>query len=121
MTKPTEKFRRTSRRARRTPRIGALVHEFALASSVTLPSELAMAAAQASGQSTVTSELPVTLFSPTGGQIKTSGGLEIATRPISEAASLDLLVIAAIWRDPRRVIKRHPELIPFIAKLVNHD
>ena len=78
-----------------------------------------MAAAQASGQSTGTGELPVTLFSPKGGQVKTSGGLEIATQPISEAASLDLLVIAAIWRDPRRVIKRHPELIPFIAKLVN--
>jgi transcriptional regulator GlxA family with amidase domain len=41
------------------------------------------------------------------------------TQPIAEAASLDLLVIAAIWRDPRRVIKRYPELIPFIAKLVN--
>ena len=78
-----------------------------------------MAAAQASGQSTGTSELPVTLFSPKGGQVTTSGGLEIATQPISEATALDLLVIAAIWRDPRRVIKRHPELIPFIAKLVN--
>ena len=77
-----------------------------------------MAAAQASGQSTGTGELPVTLFSHRR-QVKTSGGLEIATQPISEAASLDLLVIAAIWRDPRRVIKRHPELIPFIAKLVN--
>ncbi|NCG06847.1 MAG: AraC family transcriptional regulator, partial [Gammaproteobacteria bacterium] len=114
MKKQTEKFRRPTRK----PRIGALVHEFALASSVTLPSELAMAAAQASGQSTGT-ELPVTLFSPNGGHIKTSGGLEMATQPISEATSLDLLVIAAIWRDPRRVIKRHPELIPFIAKLVN--
>ena len=68
MKKPTEKFRRTSQRPRRTPRIGALVHEFALASSVTLPSELAMAAAQASGQITVTGELPVTLFSPRGGR-----------------------------------------------------
>ena len=77
MKKPTEKFRRTNQRPRRTPRIGALVHEFALASSVTLPSELAMAAAQASGQSTVTGELPVTLFSPKGGHIKTSGGLEL--------------------------------------------
>ena len=83
MKKPTEKFRRTSRRPRRTPRIGALVHEFALASSVTLPSELAMAAAQASGQSAGTDELHVTLFSPKGGQIKTSGGLEIATQPVS--------------------------------------
>ena len=115
MKKPTEKFRRTSRR----PRIGALIHEFALASSVTLPCELATAAAQASGQSAGSNEPPVTLFSPNGGQIKTSGGIEIATQPVSEAVSLDLLVLAAIWRDPRRVIKRHPELIPFIAKLVN--
>ena len=115
MKKPTEKFRRPIRK----PKIGALVHEFALASSVTLPTELAMAAAQASGQSTGTDDLLVTLFSPNGGSIRTSGGLEIMTQPIAEAASLDLLVIAAIWRDPRRVIKRYPELIPFIAKLVN--
>jgi transcriptional regulator GlxA family with amidase domain len=115
MKKPTGKFRRPIRK----PKIGALVHEFALASSVTLPTELAMAAAQASGQSTGTDDLLVTLFSPNGGSIKTSGGLEVMTQPIAEAASLDLLVIAAIWRDPRRVIKRYPELIPFIAKLVN--
>ena len=113
MKKPTEKFRRTHR----PPKIGALVYENALASSVTLPSELAMAASQASGRRTL--KPPVTLFSPVGGAITTSGGVEIATQPLSEASSLDLLVVAAIWRDPRRVIKRSPELVPFIARLAS--
>ena len=42
MKKPTEKFR--------IPRIAALIHSNALASSVTLPMELSMAAGQAAGQ-----------------------------------------------------------------------
>jgi transcriptional regulator GlxA family with amidase domain len=111
MKKPTEKFRRTHR----TPRIGALVYENALASSVTLPSELAMAASQASGRRTL--KAPVTLYSPGGGTITTSGGVELVTQPLSATPSLDLLVVAAIWRDPRRVIKRYPELIQFLTKV----
>jgi transcriptional regulator GlxA family with amidase domain len=111
MKKPTEKFRRTHR----TPRIGALVYENALASSVTLPSELAMAASQASGRRTL--KAPVTLYSPGGGTIATSGGVELVTQPLSATPSLDLLVVAAIWRDPRRVIKRYPELIQFLTKV----
>ena len=43
MKKQTEKIR--------IPKIAALIHDFALASSVTLPMELAMAAAQVTGHS----------------------------------------------------------------------
>ena len=121
MKKPTEQFRSAGYASTLTPKrplkIGALVHEFALASSVTLPAELAMAAAQASGQP-ANANRPVTMFSPSGGLVVTSSGVEIATQPISEVGTLDLLVIAAIWRDPRRVIKRYPKIMPFISTLV---
>ena len=108
MKKPTEKFR--------IPRIAALIHSDALASSVTLPMELSMAAAQTAGQ-LVDPESHVALISPTGGRVTTSGGLKADTQAIETVGRLDLLVISAIWRDPRRVLKRHPSLVPFIRKV----
>ena len=109
MKKQTEKIR--------IPKIGALIHDFALASSVTLPMELAMAAAQVTGHS-LGSQGAVQLLSPGGGTVTTSGGLTINTQSIDEAGQLDLLVIAAVWRDPRRVLARHSSLVPFIKKTI---
>ncbi len=108
MKKPTEKFR--------IPRIAALIHSDALASSVTLPMELSMAAAQTAGQR-IDKENSVLLVSPDGGQVTTSGGLTVDTQAIDAVGRLDLLVISAIWRDPRRVLKRHPSLVPFIRRV----
>ena len=108
MKKPTEKFR--------IPRIAALIHSEALASSVTLPMELSMAAAQTAGQ-LVTNENNVLLVSENGGQVTTSGGLKVETQAIDTVGRLDLLVISAIWRDPKRVLKRHPSLVPFIRRV----
>ena len=108
MKKPTEKFR--------IPRIAALIHSDALASSVTLPMELSMAAAQTARQ-LIRHENNVLLVSENGGQITTSGGLTVDTKAIDTVGRLDLLVISAIWRDPRRVLKRHPSLIPFIRRV----
>lgn len=108
MKKPTGKFR--------IPRIAALIHSNALASSVTLPMELSMAAGQAAGQ-VIDSENLVSLLSPDGGQVITSGGLKLETQAIDSVGTLDLLVISAIWRDPRRVLTRHPNLVPFIRRV----
>jgi transcriptional regulator GlxA family with amidase domain len=108
MKKPTEKFR--------IPRIAALIHSNALASSVTLPMELSMAAGQAAGQ-VFDADNHVSLLSPEGGKITTSGGLTVETKAINSVGTLDLLVISAIWRDPRRVLTRHPSLVPFIRRI----
>ena len=108
MKKPTEKFR--------IPRIAALIHNNALASSVTLPMELSMAAGQAAGQ-VFDADNHVSLLSPEGGKITTSGGLTVETKAIDSVGTLDLLVISAIWRDPRRVLTRHPSLVPFIRRI----
>ena len=108
MKKPTEKFR--------IPRIAALIHSNALASSVTLPMELSMAAGQAAGQ-IFDANNHVSLLSPEGGKITTSGGLTVETKAIDSVGTLDLLVISAIWRDPRRVLTKHPSLVPFIRRI----
>ena len=108
MKKPTEKFR--------IPRIAALIHNNALASSVTLPMELSMAAGQAAGQ-VFDADNHVSLLSPEGGKITTSGGLTVETKAIDSVGTLDLLVISAIWRDPRRVLTKHPSLVPFIRRI----
>ena len=108
MKKPTEKFR--------IPRIAALIHSNALASSVTLPMELSMAAGQAAGQ-VFDADNHVSLLSPEGGKITTSGGLTVETKAIDSVGTLDLLVISAIWRDPRRVLTKHPGLVPFIRRI----
>lgn len=108
MKKPTEKFR--------IPRIAALIHSNALASSVTLPMELSMAAGQAAGQ-VFDADNHVSLLSPEGGKITTSGGLTVETKPIDSVGTLDLLVISAIWRDPRRVLTKYPSLVPFIRRI----
>ena len=107
MKKPTEKFR--------IPRIAALIHSNALASSVTLPMELSMAAGQAAGQ-VFDADNHVSLVSPDVGKITTSGGLTVETKAIDSVGTLDLLVISAIWRDPRRVLTKHPSLVPFIRR-----
>ena len=108
MKKPTEQFR--------IPRIAALIHSNALASSVTLPMELSMAAGQAAGQ-VFDANNHVSLLSPEGGKITTSGGLTVETKAIDSVGTLDLLVISAIWRDPRRVLTKHPSLVPFIRRI----
>ena len=108
MKKPTEKFR--------IPRIAALIHNNALARSVTLPMELSMAAGPAAGQ-VFDADNHVSLLSPEGGKITTSGGLTVETKAIDSVGTLDLLVISAIWRDPRRVLTKHPSLVPFIRRI----
>ena len=100
------------------PRIGVIVHEAALASSITLPAELAMAAAQASGMRSPRSAA-VSLLSPSGGSIATSSGLSLQTDRIEDTSQLDLLVISAIWRNPLRVLAREPALAEQIQRLAS--
>ena len=78
--------------------------------------ELSMAAGQAAGQ-VFDADNHVSLLSPEGGKITTSGGLTVETKAIDSVGTLDLLVISAIWRDPRRVLTRHPSLVPFIRRI----
>ncbi len=98
-------------------RIAALAHEDMLASSLTLPLEILTGAAQALGRAS-RQRLSIDCFSQAGGSLTIQSGLTLATAPLSEHAEADLLIVPAIWRQPKRVLHRHPEQIAVIDQHV---
>ena len=98
-------------------RIAALAHEDMLASSLTLPLEILAGAAQALGR-TGRQRLSTDCFSRVGGPLTIQSGLSLATTPLSELTQADLLIVPAIWRQPQRVLRRHPEQIAVIDQHV---
>ena len=98
-------------------RIAALTHEDMLASSLTLPLEILTGAAQALGRAG-RQRLSTDCFSQAGGPLTIQSGLTLATRPLSELTQADLLIVPAIWRQPQRVLHRHPEQIAVIEQHV---
>ena len=99
-------------------RIAALTHEDMLASSLTLPLEILTGAAQALGRAG-RQRLSIGCFSQAGVPITIQSGLTLATSPLSELTQADLLIVPAIWRQPRRVSRRHPEQIAVIDRHVS--
>jgi len=99
-------------------RIAALTHEDMLASSLTLPLEILTGAAQALGRAG-RQRLSVDCFSQAGGSLAIQSGLTLATTPLSELNEADLLIVPAIWRQPQRVLRRHPEQIAVINQHVD--
>jgi transcriptional regulator GlxA family with amidase domain len=98
-------------------RIAALTHEDMLASSLTLPLEILTGAAQALGRAG-RQRLSIGCFSRAGGPITIQSGLTLATTPLTELTQADLLIVPAIWRQPQRVLRRHPEQIAVIDRHV---
>ena len=99
-------------------RIAALTHEDMLASSLTLPLEILTGAAQALGRAG-RQRLSIGCFSQVGGPLTIQSGLTLATTPLSELTQPDLLIVPAIWRQPQRVLRRHPEQMAVIDQHVN--
>jgi transcriptional regulator GlxA family with amidase domain len=99
-------------------RIAALTHEDMLASSLTLPLEILTGAAQALGRAG-RQRLSISCFSQVGGPLTIQSGLTLATTPLSELTQPDLLIVPAIWRQPQRVLRRHPEQMAVIDQHVN--
>ena len=98
-------------------RIAALTHEDMLASSLTLPLEILTGAAQALGRSG-RQRLSIGCLSQAGGPITIQSGLTLATSPLNQLTQADLLIVPAIWRQPQRVLRRHPEQIAVIDRHV---
>ena len=96
-------------------RIAALLHPDILASSITLPMEILTGAAQALGRASQQA-LSIRCFSRDGGLLTIQSGLTLATESLDALGEIDLLIIPAIWRQPRRVLRRHPEHIDTIAR-----
>ena len=100
--------------------IAALTHEDMLSSSIALPLEILTGAAQALGRSGA-QRLKVSCFSSEGGALPVGGGLSVGTRPLSEFQDADLLFVPAIWRQPQRVLRRHPEQTRVIKRHIEAD
>ena len=90
--------------------VAALLHEDVLASSIALPMEILTGAAQAFGQPAVES-VSINYYGKKAGPLTIQSGLTLFVDSIDLLPKADLLIIPAIWRQPLRVIRRHPKLI----------
>ena len=94
-------------------RVAALAHEDILESSITLPLEILTGAAQALGRSGPRT-LETQCFSRDGGALGLPSGLSIDTKPLATLEQVDLLIVPAMWRQPLRGLRRHPEQLEVI-------
>lgn len=94
--------------------IAVLIHERVLATSITLPLEIIEAAAQTHSPGS-RRKLNVSMLSSSGGNVDVGHGVSLATRPIDNDTAQDLVIVPAIWRNPRWVLNHHPDHCHYIA------
>ncbi len=97
--------------------VAALGHERILATSVTLPLEILRAAAQAS-ELRPKPRVTLQLMTADGGPLSLVDGLCLSSSPIDTRLEPDVLLIPAIWRHPRWVLRRHRWQLDFIQRCV---
>jgi transcriptional regulator GlxA family with amidase domain len=62
-------------------------------------------------------KLHMQLVSPDGGNIALNAGLElVCNTPLSAVAQTDLVIVPALWGNPRGIIKQHPELLAWLQR-----
>lgn len=60
-------------------------------------------------------KLHMQLVSPDGGNIALNAGLElVCNTPLSTATNTDLVIVPALWGNPRGIIKQYPELLAWL-------
>jgi transcriptional regulator GlxA family with amidase domain len=105
------------------PHITLLTLPDALASSLSLPMEMLTAADQQARASRDIADLQFTplrhdCVGPGGVEIKTANGLTLKlSGDISDVIATDLLIIPALWRNPVAVLRKHPNLLPWLQRL----
>jgi transcriptional regulator GlxA family with amidase domain len=101
------------------PRITALIYPEALATSVTLPMEILVAAGQLSRARRRPVPAPrLELRSADGSDIALPSGLTLSVAgPFADCAQCDLLLLPAIWRHPQRVVTRCGPLLAQLRHL----
>ncbi|MBX2858002.1 MAG: helix-turn-helix domain-containing protein [Cellvibrionaceae bacterium] len=96
-----------------------------LASSVTLPMEMLRAAEQLQrghGQHRRQPPLDIVLVSKDGASVASHTGIKIlAEQRAADIASCDMLFVPALWRNPRPIIHKHRELLPWLKQLHNKN
>lgn len=94
-------------------RLVALAHPRVLATSITLPLEILRAAAQRNR-----GDVQLHLMTERGGMLPIADGLSLDTEPLDFDLKPDLLLLPAIWRNPRWVLRHHPWQRAYIERCV---
>ncbi len=102
------------------PHITLLALPDALASSLSLPMEMLTAADQLARaeRQPGSSRLRHDCVGPGGIEVKTANGLTLKlSGEISDVSATDLLIIPALWRNPRTVLRKHRDVLPWLRQL----
>ncbi|MDB6060727.1 MAG: AraC family transcriptional regulator [Verrucomicrobiaceae bacterium] len=104
------------------PDITLLVLPEALPSSLSLPMEMLTAADQLARIDRHTdkkySSLTHRFVGPGGAEIKTANGLTLKlSGDIDAVQNTDLLIIPALWRNPRTALRNHRNILPWLQRL----
>ncbi len=105
------------------PHITLLALPTALASSLSLPMEMLLAADNAARSARrPTAALQYDLVGPGGDEISTASGLtlKLSGEP-SSIQHTDLLIVPALWRNPLTTLRQQRELLPWLQKLAHQQ
>lgn len=102
-------------------RLGAtfLVIKDMLATSITLPIEMMSAAESAArGRDRKSMRLNIATAGVTKVPTRTRSGFDLTPDlAIDQIGSSDMVIIPSLWRNPRPIIKRHPEIVQWLQQL----
>jgi transcriptional regulator GlxA family with amidase domain len=101
------------------PSIRFVLVEHMLATSLSLPVEM-MRAAESSARSKNTNDkkLDIATVSKNKEVIATQAGINlIPDLTYDESTSADLIIVPALWRNPRPIIRKNPELIEWLQRM----
>lgn len=99
--------------------IAFLLSDNMLATSATLPMEMLLTAESAShrGQKTSHANLRLNTVTVDGGPVTTRSRLHLTPDlSLAQTPSPDLVYLPGLWRNPRPIIRRHPEVLEWIRE-----
>ena len=99
-------------------KIALITYPHTIATSITLPAEILMAACQqVKATKKVSAELAVQIATSTNEAIISSSGLPILPSCKLEALTdLDLIILPSMWRNPRRIVNQNKHLLPLLRR-----
>jgi transcriptional regulator GlxA family with amidase domain len=102
------------------PKVAAILYPEALASSVTLPTEILQAASQLARARQRRAPAPrmTLLQADSSGEVTLESGISLRTEgDLDTLGDCDLLLLPAIWRRPQRVLRRAQPWLPRLREL----
>jgi transcriptional regulator GlxA family with amidase domain len=100
--------------------VGFLLCDSMLATSITLPMEMLLAAESAAQHhhKTQRPQIKITTYAIEQGPVKTQTGLSlIPDKLINDSNQIDLLYLPGLWRNPRPTIRKNWEVIEWLKSL----